>query len=143
MVGKRRGTPGSYPPLQLPVGARGLRTGKERRRGDAKGASRGSGERRLAYGQTETERKRLSMRFGVIGLGRMGANIARHAMEKGHAVVGFDTTEETRRQLSAAGLEPAGSLAELVDKLKAPRIVMLYVPHGRSPRRCATSCAPG
>lgn len=70
------------------------------------------------------------MRFGVVGLGRMGANLALHAIEKGHAVVGYDPNEETVRALAKEGIEPAASLAELASKLPPPRIVMIYVPHG-------------
>ena len=70
------------------------------------------------------------MRVGVVGLGRMGANIARHATEKGHAVVGFDTREEVRGAVAVEGIDPASSIAELVEKLSPPRIVLLYVPHG-------------
>src|SRR3990172_275632 len=70
------------------------------------------------------------MRFGIIGLGRMGANIARHAMEKGHQVVGYNKDQATTKVLAGEGLEPASSIKELVSKLKPPRVVFLYVPHG-------------
>ena len=70
------------------------------------------------------------MRIGIIGLGRMGANIARHAMEKEHEVVGFDTSEKTRAELASEGLEPAPTIPELVGALQAPRVILLYVPHG-------------
>jgi 6-phosphogluconate dehydrogenase len=70
------------------------------------------------------------MRFGVVGLGRMGSNIARHAMEKGHTVVGFDEQEQARLRLAGEGLEPASSLADLVGRLSPPRVVLIYVPHG-------------
>ena len=70
------------------------------------------------------------MRIGIVGLGRMGANIARHAIEKGHEVVGFDTSEETRAELAGQGLEPASTIPELIEKLRAPRVVLVYVPHG-------------
>src|SRR5215211_7947008 len=70
------------------------------------------------------------MRVGVVGLGRRGANIARHATEKGYAVVGFDTREEVRGAVAVEGIDPASSIAELVEKLSPPRIALLYVPHG-------------
>lgn len=70
------------------------------------------------------------MRFGIIGLGRMGANLTRHAIEKGHQAVGFDPSEATRARLAAEGVEPAESIEELLEKLHAPRVVLLYVPHG-------------
>jgi 6-phosphogluconate dehydrogenase len=70
------------------------------------------------------------MRFGIVGLGRMGANIGRHARDKGHEVVGFDPSEEARSALASDGVEPAASLEELTTKLAPPRVVLLYVPHG-------------
>ncbi len=70
------------------------------------------------------------MRVGIVGLGRMGANLARAALEHGHQVLGYDPAESARRELAAEGLEPAGAPEELVDKLTPPRIVLVYVPHG-------------
>ncbi len=70
------------------------------------------------------------MRFGIVGFGRMGANLARHAMEKGHQVVGYDRSPDAPRALAPEGLEPAATLEELVSKLSPPRIVFIYVPHG-------------
>lgn len=78
------------------------------------------------------------MRFGIVGLGRMGANIARHAMETGHQVVGFDPSEAARMELAGEGVEPAGSLEELVRALAQPRVIFLYVPHGEITERVAT-----
>jgi 6-phosphogluconate dehydrogenase len=70
------------------------------------------------------------MRFGIVGLGRMGANLARHAMEKGHHVVGYDPAEEVRRELSGEGVEAVASFEELAANLEPPRVILLYVPHG-------------
>lgn len=70
------------------------------------------------------------MRFGIVGLGRMGANLARHAMEKGHEVVAFDAAEATRAELAREGVDAAGALEELAKKLDHPRVILLYVPHG-------------
>jgi 6-phosphogluconate dehydrogenase len=72
----------------------------------------------------------MAMRFGIVGLGRMGAGLALQAMEKGHHAVGYDTSAEERHELVQAGLERAVSLEELVSKLQPPRLVLLYVPHG-------------
>jgi 6-phosphogluconate dehydrogenase len=60
----------------------------------------------------------------------MGANIARHALEKGHEVVCHDRTSRVTQELAGEGAEPAGSLGELVEKLQTPRVVFLYLPHG-------------
>jgi 6-phosphogluconate dehydrogenase len=72
------------------------------------------------------------MRFGIVGLGRMGANLSRQAIEKGHEVVGFDPDEDVRAGLSEVGLDPAESLEELASKLEPPRVVLVYVPHGEA-----------
>src|SRR3954447_24150305 len=70
------------------------------------------------------------MRFGIVGLGRMGANLALSAMEHGHEVVGHDPDDARRAQLAGEGGTPAATIAALVGRLPAPRVVMLYVPHG-------------
>ena len=72
------------------------------------------------------------MKFGIVGLGRMGANLSRHAIDKGHEVVGYDPSGEARSELSKTGLDPAESLEQLVSKLSPPRIVFVYVPHGEA-----------
>src|SRR3954469_16937601 len=71
------------------------------------------------------------MRFGIVGLGRMGGNLARAAMEHGHEVVGYNRDAELTQALAAEGLDPADSLDELASKLEPTRVVLLYVPHGR------------
>lgn len=68
--------------------------------------------------------------FGVVGLGRMGANLARRAMERGHRVVGYNRSPDKAQALAHEGLEPAESIEDLAAKLSPPRIVFVYVPHG-------------
>ncbi|HYX46440.1 MAG TPA: NAD(P)-binding domain-containing protein, partial [Sphingomicrobium sp.] len=70
------------------------------------------------------------MRIALIGLGRMGANIARRLMRGGHEVVGFDRDQESVRKLSEEGADGATSLEELAAKLEAPRIFWVMVPAG-------------
>jgi 6-phosphogluconate dehydrogenase len=70
------------------------------------------------------------MRLGIVGLGRMGANLARAALGHGHEVVGYDPAAKAARELANEGLEPAASLPDLIDKLLSPRVVLIYVPHG-------------
>jgi len=67
--------------------------------------------------------------FGVVGLGKMGANLARQALRKGIEVVGFDL-HGAPAELQEAGLVAASSLDELASQLDRPRIVFLYVPAG-------------
>ena len=70
------------------------------------------------------------MRIAVIGLGRMGANIARRLMRGGHQVVGFDRNQESVRQLTADGAVGAASLEDVASSLDAPRIFWLMLPAG-------------
>jgi 6-phosphogluconate dehydrogenase len=71
------------------------------------------------------------MRCGIVGLGRMGANLARSAIEHGHEIVGYDLDARVIDQLADEGLERAESLDDLAGKLTPPRIVLVYLPHGR------------
>jgi 6-phosphogluconate dehydrogenase len=70
------------------------------------------------------------MKLGMIGLGRMGANMAQRLMRGGHQLVGFDPKAEARTELETNGAETADSLAALVAKLPAPRTLWLMVPAG-------------
>ncbi len=70
------------------------------------------------------------MQIGVVGLGRMGANIARRLMRAGHACVAHDADPATTAALAAEGATGAGSLAELVTGLAAPRTVWVMLPAG-------------
>ena len=62
------------------------------------------------------------MQIGLIGLGKMGANMAERIRRAGHEVVGFDRSETSPRDVT--------SLGELVEKLAAPRAVWVMVPAG-------------
>ena len=66
----------------------------------------------------------------MIGLGRMGANMAQRLVRGGHRVVGYDPAEAARTGLEQKGAETAASLEALVGKLKSPRVVWLMVPAG-------------
>lgn len=68
------------------------------------------------------------MQLGMIGLGRMGANMVRRLMRAGHACVVYDRTEAAVRALADEGAAGAFSLEELVGKLAAPRAICLMVP---------------
>jgi 6-phosphogluconate dehydrogenase len=70
------------------------------------------------------------MRIGFVGLGRMGANMARRLVRDGHEVVAFNRTPERTREIMSEGVEGAFSLAELVAALPAPRAVWVMVPAG-------------
>ena len=68
------------------------------------------------------------MEFGIIGLGRMGANLARQAGGKGIRVVGFSRTR--KEDLLKEGIELASDIGGLAALLSPPRVVFLYVPAG-------------
>jgi 6-phosphogluconate dehydrogenase len=67
--------------------------------------------------------------FGVIGLGRMGADLAFNAVDKGFTVAGFDPHADAG-EMKKAGIRLADDLAGLVKLLPPPRLVMLYIPAG-------------
>ncbi len=74
------------------------------------------------------------MQLGIIGLGRMGANIGRRVMRAGHAVVGYDASAQAVKALVEApeGLaKGATSLEDLVKQLEPPRTVWVMLPAGK------------
>src|SRR6266849_3955362 len=68
------------------------------------------------------------MQLGMIGLGRMGANMARRLLAGGHQCVVFDRSPKAVEELSRAKAVGASSIADLVKKLETPRTVWLMVP---------------
>ena len=70
------------------------------------------------------------MQLGMIGLGRMGANMVRRLLRGGHACVVFDRSQEAVQALVKDGAVGADSLAELVKRLSPPRAVWMMVPAG-------------
>jgi len=68
------------------------------------------------------------MQFGMIGLGRMGANMVRRLMRGGHACVVYDRSAKAVDALVAEGATGSASLAEFVGKLERPRALCLMVP---------------
>jgi 6-phosphogluconate dehydrogenase len=70
------------------------------------------------------------MDIAMIGLGRMGANMAQRLQRGGHRVVGHDPMEAARKRAAETGLEVFATLAEAVAALPVPRVVWLMVPAG-------------
>lgn len=75
------------------------------------------------------EKISLKLEFGVVGLGKMGGNLARQALKKGIRVAGY-TLEGAPKDLLEAGLIETKNLKDFVSGMKAPRIVFIYVPAG-------------
>jgi len=70
------------------------------------------------------------MRIGMVGLGRMGANMTTRLVRGGHAVVAYDRDPAAVRRVTDDGAEGVASLDELVARLDAPRAVWVMVPAG-------------
>ncbi len=70
------------------------------------------------------------MQLGMVGLGRMGANMTRRLMQGGHKLVVSDLSADAVKQLAGEGATGSASLADLVSKLTAPRAAWVMVPSG-------------
>ena len=70
------------------------------------------------------------MQIGLVGLGRMGGNMARRLIQDGHEVIGFDPSTEAQEELESYGGTGKPSLAELVNGLATPRTIWVMVPAG-------------
>jgi len=68
------------------------------------------------------------MQLGMIGLGRMGANLVRRLMRDGHECVGYDVSADAVKELEGEGAGGATSIAEFCGKLTKPRAVWIMVP---------------
>ena len=67
----------------------------------------------------------------MIGLGKMGANMTERLLKGGHEVVAFDLSADALRQAASKGAETASSLAELAEKLTAPKAAWVMLPAGK------------
>jgi 6-phosphogluconate dehydrogenase len=72
------------------------------------------------------------MQIGMIGLGRMGANMARRLIRKGHTCVVFNRSPQAVNELIKEKAVGATSLADVVKRLEKPRAIWLMVPAGLS-----------
>jgi 6-phosphogluconate dehydrogenase len=70
------------------------------------------------------------MQLGMIGLGRMGANIIRRIMRDGHTAVAYDTNADTVAELAKDGAVGTNSLEDFVAKLEKPRVAWVMIPAG-------------
>jgi 6-phosphogluconate dehydrogenase len=72
------------------------------------------------------------MELAMVGLGRMGANMARRLLRGGHRVVVWNRTFEKARELESEGAEAVERLEDVPAKLSAPRVVWVMLPHGET-----------
>lgn len=70
------------------------------------------------------------MKLGYIGLGKMGSNMVKRLIEKGHEPVVFDQDSSKVSKLEEEGAVGASSVEDLVSQLESPRVVWVMVPHG-------------
>ncbi len=82
------------------------------------------------------------MELAMVGLGRMGANMAQRLQRGGHRVIGYDPVEAARLSIEEKGAQSAVSLQALIEKLKAPRILWLMVPSGEITDDTITALTP-
>jgi 6-phosphogluconate dehydrogenase len=80
--------------------------------------------------QGQTRVKGITMQLGLIGLGKMGANMNVRLLRGGHHMVVFNRSPGPVQEAAAAGATPSNSVADLVHKLDAPRAVWIMVPAG-------------
>ncbi len=70
------------------------------------------------------------MKIGLIGLGKMGANMAQRLIRGGHEVVGYARNPETVEEARKFGVQGSNSVADLISQLASPRVVWVMVPSG-------------
>lgn len=70
------------------------------------------------------------MKLAMIGLGKMGYNLALNLLDHGHEVVAYDVNSEQVNKMASEGAIAATTLEEVVHRLDTPRIIWLMVPHG-------------
>ena len=70
------------------------------------------------------------MKIAMIGLGRMGMNMTRRLLGRGHEVVAYNRTPQKTEEIAREGATPAYSLSELADRLTSPRVVWIMLPAG-------------
>src|SRR3954452_1820579 len=86
------------------------------------------------------------MQLGMVGLGRMGANLVRRLMAGGHECVAFDVNPDAVRQLESEGAIGANTMEEFVSRLDKPRAAWVMVPAaltGATVDKLASMLEPG
>ncbi len=66
------------------------------------------------------------MKFGIVGLGRMGLSLGKLAVERGHEVVAWDPEDWARKQAEKAEMPPVANLEDLVGELSSPHVILMW-----------------
>jgi len=82
------------------------------------------------------------MEVAMVGLGRMGGNMARRLLRGGHRVVVWNRTYAKAEELGAEGAEPVKDLAAVVQELKAPRAIWIMLPYGEATQAAIDELTP-
>ncbi|KGP89645.1 6-phosphogluconate dehydrogenase [Pontibacillus chungwhensis BH030062] len=82
------------------------------------------------------------MKLGLIGLGKMGYNLALNLLDNQHEVVATDVNSSQVENIAKDGATPAQSIVELVDKLEAPRTIWMMVPAGEITEQVLSELKP-
>src|SRR5262245_62846694 len=99
-------------------------------------------ERTAAWPKESDTAEERRMELGMIGLGRMGANMTQRLVRGGHRIVGCDLDPRARAAIEREGAESAASLAALVDALAPPRAVWMMLPAGDPTDRTIRELVP-
>src|SRR3954465_7280296 len=78
--------------------------------------------------RAESEELGVAMQLGMVGLGRMGANLVRRLMRDGHQCVVFDVSAEAVAELEAEGVTGARTLEAFINALEEPRVAWVMIP---------------
>jgi 6-phosphogluconate dehydrogenase len=81
------------------------------------------------------------MQLGLVGLGRMGGNMARRLAAGGHAIVAFDRSADAVTRLTGGPISGAASLDDLIARLAPPRAIWIMVPAGEPTEQTVTALA--
>ncbi|MDN6625952.1 MAG: decarboxylating 6-phosphogluconate dehydrogenase [Pisciglobus halotolerans] len=82
------------------------------------------------------------MKIGLIGLGKMGLQLALNSKSKGHDVIGYDITMEARKEAEKGKIETVDSLEQLIDQLPERKVVWVMVPAGEPLEKTLEKIAP-
>ncbi len=82
------------------------------------------------------------MKLGIVGLGKMGANMSKRLLERGHDVVVTDLSREVINDLVSVGAIPADNLSAMLVELDAPRVLWLMVPAGEPTEQLVQQALP-